>query len=88
MHVSDVATAAIRATLVEDPAALDFDCGSAQPRRLRDVMDCVQAAWEGRAEEPPVTQGLAADLSPPSERLGWSPRISLSNGISELIEKP
>ncbi|HYD69451.1 NAD(P)-dependent oxidoreductase [Azospirillum sp.] len=91
LHVDDVAAAFAR--LLDGDGTGAFNIGSAEPVRLREVIDAVadQLAARDRvrlgalaapADDPPV---LVAD-NRRLRALGWRPEIELSRGIADAID--
>jgi len=87
IHVDDVANAIVKASYHMSPDALFLDCGSGTARRLRDVATCVEGVFQGLRMEPSAVDGFAADIALPGRSIGWTPRISLADGISQLVSR-
>jgi nucleoside-diphosphate-sugar epimerase len=92
LHVMDVADAFV--ALVDSDAEGPINVASGSPARVRDVVELI-AAELGHSDllrfgavptppgEPPV---VTADVRRLREELGWVPRFSLENGVTQTVD--
>ena len=91
LHVSDVADALV--ALLDSAVAGPVNIGSGVPVRLLDVatqvarsLDAVQLLQPGSIEPRPDDPAeLYPDVSRLRDEVGWSPRLSLSEGLDDSV---
>jgi len=92
LFVDDLIAALLRT--IEDPRGHRlFNLGSGESHSTQDVIEAVQAAAGTQlpivsTDEPRVNEipDVRADIARAREVLGWTPRITLAQGIARLIE--
>lgn len=95
VYVDDVADAWIRA--LQEPASvgMTLNLGSGNKTTVRELIDGLIAAFGYRPREYPVIQGEQtmgdvlgsfADASLARQVLSWSPKVSLGEGLAEMVK--
>ncbi|MFZ5866699.1 MAG: NAD-dependent epimerase/dehydratase family protein [Thermodesulfobacteriota bacterium] len=78
---------------LESSASGVFNLGTGRPTTLRELVRILKSAC-GAGDEFPVVEGpgtpgdqfaLAADIDQITRTLGWSPKVSLADGISRMV---
>lgn len=86
-YVSDVCNAFIRAAESDGLAGEVFNVGSGTPTSINNLVDLLdpvgRIALPKRPGEPAVTH---ADIRKIRARLGWSPSVSLKQGVAEMLK--
>lgn len=88
IHVQDVADALLLMATEAGPSGI-FNVGSGAATRVGDVSRAVRALVDGRPYDPPTTAGgFWADNSLVGSAYGWSPRITLAQGLTDWVRLP
>lgn len=92
LHIADLVPALVAAGEVPHPAMPVLNIGSGEPTSLNDVLAAIGAALgrqpaveyrPHRGFDVPVS---VLDVRAASRLLGWAPRISLADGVAQVIE--
>jgi nucleoside-diphosphate-sugar epimerase len=89
IHVEDVASGLIALTLRSGPSGV-FNLGSGVATRVSDVVELVRAQISGQQKAVEIDQRFGngatwADIGAVHHSFGWSPRISLPEGIGRML---
>lgn len=93
IFVEDVVDGLVAAAFDRGPAGYSVDLGSGELVTVRDIvleiarlMGATQEITFGGAGDRPLEQVRRADLRPAAERLGWAPKVPLTEGLRRTIE--
>jgi nucleoside-diphosphate-sugar epimerase len=93
IFVDDVVDGLVAAIRDRGPAGYNVDLGSGELVPVRDIvleiarqMGRQEAVAFGGIADRPLEQVRRADLRPAAERLGWAPKVPLSEGLHRTIE--
>lgn len=92
MHATDLSRA-IMATIANGEPGAVYNCGPAEPIRIRDLvaktLQACWAKWSDVVDEAPGRVGEDAmywlDSSSMTKATGWYPRVSLEEGLEEMV---
>ena len=92
MHTSDIAAAFV--ALLDSEVTGAVNIGSGTGTAIRDVVSLIAAAagrpelirFGERASDPDEPPALVADVRRLRDEVGWSPTLSLEQGIREVVE--
>ena len=95
VHVDDVVSAITRAMRIAAPSGSVFNVGSGQSHSNAEVVELAEAASGRRLRttgshptSPVDSQLWLADLALTNRVLGWSPAISLAQGLTAMYQAP
>ncbi|MFN8525558.1 MAG: NAD-dependent epimerase/dehydratase family protein [Chloroflexota bacterium] len=94
VHVSDVVEAFVRASTLQDTSGLILNVGSGTQTSLADLIAHVQTRyailerprWATLAPRSWDTATWVADPSQAKRYLGWTPRVTVSDGLDHLLQ--
>ncbi|WTU05374.1 NAD-dependent epimerase/dehydratase family protein [Kitasatospora sp. NBC_00070] len=90
VHVDDIASATILALVAEEAAGRTVNIGTGKPTSVREIAEQIAAHYPGaRFVETPMPEGDPrggyADTRRASDLLGWSPTVTLADGINRYV---
>jgi UDP-glucose 4-epimerase len=85
-HVSDVARANILASQIARGGGEVINIGAGDNHSVQEIADIIGGEHVYIAQRPGEVRDTLADISRAKSILGWEPKVSLKEGISELIK--
>ena len=88
VHVSDVARAFLLASTSETPGCLTLNVGTGENTSIIDLARMISPEIEFGPRRSGDAKDTLADISATAETLGWSPQVSLKEGLDDLRAAP
>jgi len=85
-NVRDVAEANILASQIEGGGGEVINIGAGSNHSVQEIADIIGGEHAYVSERPGEVRDTLADISKAKKLLGWQPRVSLSEGIAELMK--
>jgi nucleoside-diphosphate-sugar epimerase len=76
--------------LIDSNAVGTYDVGTGKPHRVEQVLDQLSKEFLNlrvlKAAETPIYEASCADITRISTETGWQPKVSLAQGVKEIVE--